>query len=240
MKRRSFAAGLLAPARPLRAVVLISANAEWAPVRAHFPRAVIQRSPFGEYFAEDGLVFFHGGWGKIAAAASAQYVIDRFQPRLVVNLGTCGGMEGAIALGATVLAVKTVVYDIVERMGDAEEAIRDYATVLDVSWLRVPDPMPVVRGTLASADRDLDPNDIADLRRRYGAVAADWESGAIAWTAARNKTRLLILRTVSDMVSVKGGEAYGDPEVFRKRTVGIMERLVQALPAWLEAAGAGR
>ena len=34
------------------------------------------------------ILFLHGGWGKIAATASAQYAIDRWNPCLLINLGT--------------------------------------------------------------------------------------------------------------------------------------------------------
>ncbi len=80
--------------------------------------------------------YFHGGWGKISAAATTQYVIDHFQPDLLVNLGTCGGFEGRIARGTIILVTKTIVYDIIEQMSEPEEAIAHYSTELDLSWLR--------------------------------------------------------------------------------------------------------
>ena len=86
---------------------------------------------------------------------------------------------------------------------------------------------------LASADSDLLPKNIPQLMSK-GAIAADWESGALAWVATRNKTRLLILRAVSDLVNEHGGEAYGNIELFNKRTLKIMEQLIEQLPAWLE------
>jgi len=85
-------------------------------------------------------VFLHGGWGKIAAAASAQYAIDRWHPALLVNLGTCGGFAGRVEVGDVVLVERTVVYDIIERMGDPREAIADYATTLDLSWVGASPP----------------------------------------------------------------------------------------------------
>ncbi len=42
------------------------------------------------------MVFFHGGWGKIDAAGSAQYVIDTFRPGLIVNIGNAGGFHGGL------------------------------------------------------------------------------------------------------------------------------------------------
>jgi adenosylhomocysteine nucleosidase len=224
--------------------VVVSANAEWRPFRGLFPEAQVERSPFGEYFIEDlevggaveKVVFLHGGWGKISAAASAQYVIDRWSPRLLVNLGTCGGFKGAVEPGDVLLVEKTIVYDIVEKMGDASEAIAEYTTRLDLDWLQPPYPTPVKRTSLVSADRDLFPEDLDTLRKKYGAVAGDWESGAIAWVASRNHTRTLILRAVSDVVDREGGEAYGNLALFEARTKTIMKNLAEILPLWIARA----
>lgn len=86
----------------VRVVVIISANIEWDVIRTIFLDAALQSSALGEWFVVDQdvggqrepVLFFHGGWGKIAAAASTQYVIDRWAPELLINLGTCGGFEG--------------------------------------------------------------------------------------------------------------------------------------------------
>src|SRR5215831_7731793 len=201
------------------AVVVISANAEWRVVKKVFPDALLQRTPWGEAFertvdAGGGrrlpVVFLHGGWGKIAAAGSAQYAIDRWHPRYLINLGTCGGFAGSIDRHAVVLVDRTIVYDIREAMGDSAEAIASYATTIDLTWLRGEPPAAVRRSLLVSADRDLVPAELADLRARYGAIAGDWESGAIAYAAARNGQRVLILRGVSDLVDDEGGEALGN------------------------------
>jgi adenosylhomocysteine nucleosidase len=223
-------------------VVLISANAEWQAVLALLPGAEPRVSPLGQWFpwtvgtgrAPREVIFFHGGWGKIAAAASSQYVIDRWSPSLLVNLGTCGGFAGESGLGEIVLVERALVYDIVELMGDAEGALEHYTTTLDLSWLTEPYPQPVRRGLLASADRDLLIDEVPRLRARYGAVAGDWESGAIAYVAGRNGVRCLILRGVSDLVGVDGGEAYGNVALFRQRTEAIMRELLAALPKWLQ------
>jgi adenosylhomocysteine nucleosidase len=221
-------------------VVLISANSEWCAIRTIFSGIKVELSPFGEYFATSGapeeqyLIYFHGGWGKIAAAASTQYVIDRWQPSLLVNLGTCGGFEGEIEKGTVILVERTIVYDLIEQMGDPEAHIAHYTTSIDLSWLRAPYPIPVLRTLMVSGDRDLLVDEIPYLKNRYGAVAGDWESGAIAWVAERNGMRCLILRGVTDLVGSKGGEAYeGNIQVFHENAARIMKRLVESLPAWL-------
>jgi adenosylhomocysteine nucleosidase len=216
-------------------VILISANSEWKTVHRLFPNADYQTSPFGEWFLQESqqVIFLHGGWGKIAAASSAQYAIDRWNPSLVVNLGTCGGFEGEIEVGTVILAERTLVYDIIEQMGDPETAIAHYATRLDLSWLKEPLPIPVCRELLISADRDLIIEEIPQLRAKYGARAGDWESGAIAYVAARNHVRCLILRAVTDVVGSSGDDTYHNFDLFVERSAEAMEKLIASLPGWL-------
>ena len=231
---------LLGADASIRSVVIVSANAEWRVVRELFPKATMQRSPYGEFFLQDiagrRAVVLQGGWGKIDAAASAQYAIDRWRPSTIFNLGTCGGMAGRVNRHEVILAERTVVYDIVEMMGDSAEAIREYSTEIDLAWVGPKPPSAVKRSTLVSADRDLAPADISKLVRLYGAVAADWESGAIARVAKRNGKRVVILRGVSDLVGASTGEAYGKPGVFEQGTGIVMRKLFAALPAWLTLA----
>ena len=227
-------------------VVLISADAEWRAVKSILSPAKILSTPLGEWFETFDvrpLTFFHGGWGKISAAATTQYVIDRFDPDLLVNLGTCGGFEGRVARGTLILVEKTIVYDILEQMTDSDEAIAHYAAEIDLSWLGesvqssvISDQFSVVRGLLVSADRDILASDIPMLVEKYDAIAADWESGAIAWVAKKNGVRCLILRGVTDLVSASGGEAYGNIELFHERTREIMKGLIEQLPRWLLSA----
>ena len=214
--------------------VLISANAEWRVVKPLFASAAIQTSPYGEYFfanvGHDGVLFFHEGWGKVAAAGSTQYVIDRFHPARLINLGTCGGVEGRIERFDVVAVEKVVIYDIAEAMGDSKEAIAAYSTPLT---LPAQLPTPAVRATMYSADRDLTAAGLRELYPRYRPVVVDWESGAIAWVAHKNGTPLLILRGVTDLVSPAKAEAEGNLQLFQDNTVRVMQNLVGNLPKWL-------
>ncbi len=225
-------------------VILISANAEWRVVRECFYESKINTTPFGEWFSYDyrhnyplgnPVIFMHGGWGKVAAAASTQYTISRWHPSLVVNIGTCGGFEGEIAQREIILVERTVIYDIYEQMGDPNEHIKHYAIEIDNSWLKEPMPLRVVKSILVSGDRDLFCDEIGSLKSKYGAIAGDWESGAIAWVADKNKTPCLILRGVTDLVSETRGEAYsGNMSYYYHNTELVMKELINSLPQWLE------
>jgi adenosylhomocysteine nucleosidase len=223
----------------MKTLVLISADTEWRVIRELFREVGPQQSPFGEYldFALRGhsVRLFQGGWGKISAAASAQFVLDHDKPDLLVNLGTCGGLRGRVEPGAIILVEKTLVYDLIEQMTDGAEELAFYTTELDLSWLPPALPHPVLRGLMVSGDRDIVVEDIPKLIALHDAIAADWESAAIAWVARRNAAHLLILRGVSDLVGADGGEAYGNHGLYRERTREIMARLLAQLPDWLEA-----
>lgn len=222
-------------------VVLISANAEWNVIKEVFPQEKYLSTPWGEYFATEievrsiklPIIFFHEGWGKVAAAGATQYAIDLWDPEILINLGTCGGFEGSVNKYEILLIDQTIIYDIQEAMGDSREAIQDYSTNIDLSWISIPDT--IRKTVLVSADRDLVPGEIEMLKNNYKAIAGDWETGAIAYTCQRNNKKLLILRGVTDLVSTKKGEAYNDPEIFVTGTSVVMKKLVTDLPGWISA-----
>jgi len=219
--------------------ILISAGAEWRGLLPAFPEAQIEPTPYGDSFESviDGhnLRFLRGGWGKVSAAGSTQYAIDRWSPSRIINLGTCGGFKGQVSRGEIILVKKTIIYDLIEQMAGQDRAIAHYAVDFDLSWLPVPSPQPVTVGTLLSADRDIVPSEISGLIGKFNAKVADWESGAIAWVAMKNNLPCMILRGVSDLVDLNGGEAYSDYAFFEKQAKVIMESIAAHLPAWIEA-----
>ena len=229
-------------------VVLVCAGTEWRVVREAYARSTVGVTRGLEYFdttevAESDrrlnaadVIFMHTGWGKIAAASAAQHAIDRFVPDVVINIGTCGGIASEVERGDVILCTRTVVYDIIEQIGNQEESIAQYTTDLDVSMFDAVLPK-ARRATLVSADRDLVAAELLDLKHRYGAIAGDWESGAIAWVAERNGVPCLILRGVSDVVGEGGGDAYdGNAQVFTEGTEIVMRTLLEILPGVIRTA----
>jgi adenosylhomocysteine nucleosidase len=220
-----------------RYAVIISANAEWRSLNKVWPGQQHQDSPWGNFFFRDingnPVLFFHEGWGKVDAAGATQYVIDRFNPEVLINLGTCGGIEGRSKRHEIILVNQTYIYDIYEAMGDSKEALDYYATSLDLSWLGKNYPFPVTESPMISADRDLKPAELESLKIRYSAVAGDWETGAIAHVAKKNEKNLIILRGVTDVVTPIRGEAYNNLEHFAVHTDTVMQTLTTQLPEWI-------
>jgi adenosylhomocysteine nucleosidase len=129
------------------AVVIFSSGKEWGAAKDYYCPVKMGAYPYGECFdmvlGDWNLILLHGGWGKVPAAASAEYALTHWQPDLIINLGTCGGFSGRIERGEVILVNRTVLYDIVEQMGDQVAAIQRFAARLDLSWLRTPYPAAV-------------------------------------------------------------------------------------------------
>ena len=222
----------------LRTVVIISADGEWDAIHRIFPDEKYRKTPYGEWFitqlAGEQVVIMHGGWGKVPSAASCQYALNRWSPQLVLNLGTCGGFRGQVKRFDIVLAEKTVIYDIKSQMSDPKATVARTITKIDLDWLDSDTPLKVRRGTIASGDRDIHPDDVSMLQEKYGAIVGDWESGSIAYVCNRNNVRFLILRGVSDIVGPHGGEAYeGNKRLWYQSADRIIRELVASIPGWL-------
>jgi len=142
-------------------VVLISAKFEWQSVLQQIQPNQLSSSPYGEFFlhtlADFPVIFMHAGWGKVSTAGASQFAIDAFHPQLLINLGTCGGLEGLVELGEILLITETAFYDIYEGMGDPTQAVDFYRSKAALSWIPQPLPEGARLACLASADQDIQP-----------------------------------------------------------------------------------
>jgi len=217
-------------------VIIISAGAEWQCISPLISDGSEIKTPYPHCLTTSientPVVFLHSGWGKVASAGATQYAIDRWTPKLLINLGTCGGLDGQVSLGEIILASETVIYDIIEGMSDYHMAINRYRCLAHLDWLGDDLPIKVRKARLLSADRDIRPQDVQMMIDDFDGISGDWESGAFAWVADKNKVDWLILRGVTDLVSPNQGEALGNVSLWQQRTGPVMEKLYANLP-WL-------
>jgi adenosylhomocysteine nucleosidase len=211
-------------------LILICANAEWQAISNIYKLSIKHNSPFGEYFLvkndNKDLIFLQTGCGKVNAAAATQYAYDKWNPDLVINLGTCGGFEGDAKVGDLLLIRETVIYDIIEELGNVDDTLESYRTIIDLSWIDPKLTSDCIRSIMISADKDIVPAEVHELKRKYSAIGADWESAAIAFVTKRNRVKCLILRGVSDIVGESIQEIYDNNKLFKERTNVIMKKLI--------------
>jgi adenosylhomocysteine nucleosidase len=163
------------------------------------------------------------GIGKVAAAATAALLCERWQVRALVFTGVAGGLASSVRVGDLVVARQLLQHDLdasplfprweVPGRGrsrfDADAALADAlhdaaAEVLSVSHpalqaFGVAAPR-VHRGLVVSGDRFISSSDESRRLRAElpQALAVDMESAAVAQVAADFGRPLAVLRSVSD------------------------------------------
>lgn len=226
-------------------VVLVFAGREWRATLARIARmgnaGSVHETVIGSCLEQswpgpDGPVsgwVVHPGVGKIAAASATQFALLTWRPRLVAVLGTCGSISPELAPLDLLLATRTVVYDFTSAVPQANASMRrSQATDLQDGVSLAGVPFTVRPAVLATGDGDPSPAQLERLRRDEDAKAVDWESGAVAWVCARNRTPCLILRGVADDATATGAAQL---EAYSRITPLVMERLWTVWEALLAA-----
>lgn len=124
----------------MRLAIQVCAQREWRCIRSlrDIPGSRLKAHPFGGCFegaiGKHQALFYESGATKTRAAAACQYMIDKWHPDAVVNLGTCGGVAEDIGQGDLVLATATVRYDVRQKFGKPSKRFeRGLAVDLDIS-----------------------------------------------------------------------------------------------------------
>jgi adenosylhomocysteine nucleosidase len=132
------------------------------------------------------------GIGEVRAAATARRVVRG--ARLVVSVGCCGGLVGAVGSGALIIPRRVL------RDGQAE-GTPDGRWVERALQLAAELALPHSDGPLVTVDRALvTPATKRECHERCGAVAVDMESAAVVDVAGQLGVPCLVLRGVLDDV----------------------------------------
>ncbi|EMY68374.1 5'-methylthioadenosine/S-adenosylhomocysteine nucleosidase family protein [Leptospira vanthielii] len=124
------------------------------------------------------------------------------------------------------MAKTTFVYDIIEKIDNAQSAIDNYKTEIQIDP-SIKFPKDIVLSNIISADQDLDPSKINKLSKSYNASAADWESASIARICHKNNIQVIILRGISDIVTSNGSIVYKNQKLFEKNSNIIMKKTLE-------------
>jgi len=214
----------------MKLALQICSELEWESTKNIFEigNEKLKQQPFGEWFehvvGKHRCIFYQSGDTKTRSAAACQFAIDQWQPRGIINFGTCGGVAENIQKLDILMADRTVQYDCIIRFGEIPELFyKPMITVIDTSWVDISEvSRRIYKGTIASADQDLN----AAWRKRLAnanVLGADWESGAISKVCELNKLKFLVMRGVTDVPGDTQASDYED------NTPILMKSLLQIL-----------
>ena len=184
------------------------------------------------------VVVVKSGIGKVAAAITAQMLIDRFGVGTLLNTGMAGGLDPRLSVKDLVVATAALQHDFdltafghargyIGGGGDdtvptrftADTALVDKALAAAAQVL--PAGSKAITGTVASGDIFVDDSGLKTcLREDFGAAAAEMEGAAIAQTAVANGVPFLILRTISDLAEHDASVSFDELERYAGQLAG--------------------
>lgn len=140
--------------------------------------------------------------GKVNSARVCQLLIDRFNPSLVINVGTAGSVDNLLEIGDVVVANKLVQYDFDvtpfgRKLGEIEN-IGEYIKV-DENLLSLFDDLNVTIGCIASGDKFIVNNEEKNnIKNIFNALCIEMEGASIAQVCYLDKVPFLAIRSITD------------------------------------------
>ena len=184
------------------------------------------------------VVVVQSGIGKVAAAITAQMLIDRYGVQALLNTGMAGGLDARLAVKDLVVGIDALQHDFdLTAFGHARGYIGGggddtvptrfaadadlVAKALDAAAQVLPAGSKAITGTIASGDIFVDDSGLkSSLRDDFGAAAAEMAGAAIAQTAAANGVPFLILRTISDLAEHDASVSFDELERYAGQLAG--------------------
>jgi len=161
----------------------------------------IIRGNIGKY----NIILSKSGVGKVSAATTTQFIIDKYKPDYIINIGIAGSLSPELKAGDTVIADKMVQHDFdVTAFGNPkgymDNGIEPNKTTIYYSDKNLiknfTKDKTLITGTIATgyifvADTKLKQS----IKKEFDADIVDMESAAIAQTAQRNNIPVIVIKT---------------------------------------------
>ena len=176
--------------------ISIANKDEWKFILEWFNNPKCTSYPFGEYFETKlygkKLVFYKGGVRKMNASASAQHMIDHFNLKKIVVIGTCAGIDDQYENLDVFFPNRFVQYDCTVK--ETEPLIKEsFSVYLDMSKYK-----DLKTGTLGTADKPVVMwKDYMEIKEN-GITIADTESSCIAYICKINNVECVVIKGISD------------------------------------------
>lgn len=137
--------------------------------------------------------------GKVNSAITTQFLIDKINPRLIINIGVAGSIDNTLNIGDIVIADKLYQYDFDttafnRKLGEIEN-IGEYITSnIDKQLFE-----DCRIGSIATGDKFItDYSEKNKIRQTFGALCVEMEGASVAQTCYLNNKPFIVIRSISD------------------------------------------
>ncbi|MBR3117211.1 MAG: permease [Bacilli bacterium] len=185
--------------------VVITSRMEWEELLKiyNIVQSKIEKYPYGEYFIiniyNNDVLFYRCAGRKVTAAASTQYMIDKFSLQKVVHIGSATAVSDKVEYGDIIIPTLVAEYDLTIK--EIEPLIKE-STVIELDPVRV--SMDYLDGLLGTSDKSLVTKNDYMMVKETSMLASDTESAAIAKVCKINDIDIIIIKGISDRPSTNG------------------------------------
>lgn len=207
----------------MKIAILSAMNEEIMPTINAYEAKVIDKINEQEVYEYKGssneYLFLNSGIGKINAAITTTLLIDKYNPDLIISIGTAGGIGHNMQVSDFVVADKMAFWDVdvtafnyeIGQLPDSQKylEVKDYQKLVElIKTLKVNTHI----GTIVTGDSFV----CEDTKRQFieanfeNVHAIEMESTSILMTAQKLNTNCVVLRTISDMANEESSVSFDD------------------------------
>ena len=207
--------------------VMVTSKIEWDSLLDVYEidKNLTDKYTYGEYYKTSiynkEVVLFRGLGRKALATASLQYMIDKFNLKKLILIGTCTLVCDYLDYGDIVIPNMVSEYDLSIR--EIEPLIKENNTIkLD----KVNVSMKYYDGLLGTSDKSLITKKDYLMVKETDMVASDTEAAAIAKVCKLNNIKIVIIKGISDSISLNGNYEE-QTEVYEENAPGIIDNITR-------------
>lgn len=208
--------------------VFVASKAEWNVLLEIYNIAdsYLEKYPYGEYYRTNfqgkDIVFFKGGVRKVSASAATEYMINKFDLKKVIVVGTCGAVSDVFDYNDIIIPTKIIDYDLV---------IREIAFDIDEGNVIEIDPVNIsldyMDAVLGTSDKALVLWKDLTYLASVGIDASDMESYAVCKVCKFHNIDSLVIKGISDR-PMKGETGYDEQlEVYEENIPIVMKKIIE-------------
>lgn len=174
----------------------------------------------GKIHGKDVIVL-QSGIGKVNAAMTTTMVMERYNPRAIINTGSAGGFGDLLQVGDVVISTELVQHDVdvtsfnyaYGQVPGLPATIPAHEKLISVAEkaMKIVD-LPYEIGLIGSSDVFMeDPEKVTAIRALFPSmIAAEMEGAAIAQVCYQYDVPFVVIRSLSDIAGKKSSVSFDE------------------------------
>lgn len=207
--------------------ILVTSKIEWEALLNVYEidSNLTDKYTYGDYYKTNiynkDVLLFRSIGRKAMSSAAVQYMIDKFNLRKVIFIGTATLVADYLDYGDIIIPDRVSEYDLSIR--EIEPLIKE-SNIIELNKVNV--SMKYFDGLLGTSDKSLVTKKDYLMAKETDMVASDTEAAAIARVCKLNNIDIVIIKGISDRISEEGDYS-AQTEEYEETAPGIIDNITR-------------